>query len=289
MCSSGNASAVSGNGPWSWSCSGTNGGKDIITCSASRTSVGNFGAVEEVPQKPEPKAELKKQEEVDEKKSESAEQESKKPATESKEPIPAAKEVKKSQKLQSTKGVLSSFRDYKGSRSLKGFSELFENSDGKVAGIVQLPEIAVSDGKKVVTVSLDLPSETDSPSFSFRGANMKAIRRLSDIKWEVDALPQKGKSDVRLSIILKSEDIDVPLIVVPMLDKANAGFASLSVAELDAYLAKPLKNNKPQYDLNTDGKQDYLDDYILVAHWLLKQKQSGNAAGQKKKPAAVGK
>jgi outer membrane protein OmpA-like peptidoglycan-associated protein len=37
LCASGTASSVSGNGPWTWSCSGTNGGA-VSTCSASRVT-----------------------------------------------------------------------------------------------------------------------------------------------------------------------------------------------------------------------------------------------------------
>jgi hypothetical protein len=108
---------------------------------------------------------------------------------------------------------------------------------------------------------------------------------VSERKWELDALPQKGKSDVRLSLLLKGEHIEIPLVVVPPLGQAAARQVdALSAAALDALLAKPVKNGKPLYDLNSDSKQDYQDDYLLVAHWLLKQQQS--ASGAARKPAA---
>jgi hypothetical protein len=196
---------------------------------------------------------------------------------------PEAKTVGIRTTLKTSQSVLDSFRTFKNSRTLKQFSSLFDMSALHEAGIVQLPGIVVTDGKSLVTVTVDLVNEADTPSFSLKGANLKSIRRLSDKKWELVALPQKGKSDVRLSIILKGESIEIPLIVVPSIDQAaTSKLDALTAATLDALLAKPLINNKPGYDLNSDGKQDYLDDYILVAHWLLKQQRSLN--GTVKKP-----
>jgi hypothetical protein len=186
--------------------------------------------------------------------------------------------------LKSSQSVLERFRSYKDIRSMKRLSNLFDERNLQTSGIVQSPAISVSDGKTLVTVAVDLANEADTPNFSLKGANLKSIRRVSSKKWELDALPQKGRSDVRLSIILKGERIEIPLVVVPPLHQAGEKLVALPVAALDALLAKPLKNSKPAYDLNSDGMQDYVDDYILVAHWLLKQQR---AVG--KKPAADGK
>ncbi len=79
---------------------------------------------------------------------------------------------------------------------------------------------------------------------------------------------------MRLSIILGDERTEISLVAVPPINQTGALLLSLSDAALDDQLAKPLTNNNPAYDMNSDGKQDYLDDYILVAHWLLKQKLS---------------
>lgn len=189
--------------------------------------------------------------------------------------------------LKSNQSVLDSFRVYKDMRTVKQLSALFKDSGLHTTGIVQSPPIVVSDGKTIVTVAVDLSAEA-APSFSLKGANMKSIRRVSDKKWEIDALPQKGKSDIRLSILLKGERTEAPLVVVPTISQEVAGkLATLSVVALDAMLATPLKNNKPAYDMNNDRKQDYVDDYILIGHWLLMQQRSVNGAARK--PAAAGK
>ncbi|MDU0459776.1 MAG: cohesin domain-containing protein [Geobacteraceae bacterium] len=171
--------------------------------------------------------------------------------------------------LKSLESVAERFKDYKGPRTLKGLSELFDAARYKAAGVEQTPAIAVSDGKKMITVRIALPAGSAVPGFSLKGANLKGLRSLSDRSMELDALPQKGKLDVRMSIEIQKTVAEIPLLVVP---PVSGGIVKQSDQELEKLLAKADARNKALlYDLNADGKQDYLDDYILVAHWLLKQ------------------
>ena len=79
-----------------------------------------------------------------------------------------------------------------------------------------------------------------------------------------------------------SEQADISLVVIPPLDAAvNKATQSLSEKGINALLAKGQSKGKLVYDLNSDGHQDYLDDYILVAHYLLKM-QAQQPANQKK-------
>lgn len=174
--------------------------------------------------------------------------------------------------LKSTQSVLEKFRIYNGIRTITTLSSLFDRKALSAAGVIQTPDIVVTDGVSLVTVALELANETDAPSFSLKGANMKSIREVSGNKWELEALPQKNKSDVRLSIIINGERIETALVAVPPLNQVGVALLALSDAALDDQLAKPHTDNTLAYDVNSDGKQDYLDDYILVAHWLLKQK-----------------
>lgn len=214
-------------------------------------------------------------------------------SAEAKEATPAAtahdsnnKDESRASRLHTFKGVLVRFREYRGQRTLKSLTDLFDAHESKTAGVFQRPAIVVSDGKSLVTVSVELQHESDAPVFSLKGANQKTIKRISKKKWELQVLPQKGKYDVRLSVLLQGERIEFPLVVVPVLHLREAVMADLSAAELDALLAKPLKNNKPTYDVNSDGKQDYLDDYFLVANWLLKHQPGVERDGRR--PAVVG-
>ncbi|MDD2735002.1 MAG: cohesin domain-containing protein [Desulfuromonadaceae bacterium] len=174
--------------------------------------------------------------------------------------------------LKSTQSVQEQFRTYTGVRTIARLASLFDRKSLSAAGVTQTPEIVVTDGVSLVTVALELANETDTPSFSLKGANMKSIREVSGNKWELNALPQKNKSDVRLSIIIKGERIEITLVAVPPLNQVGVALLALSDAALDDQLVKPHTDNTLAYDVNSDGKQDYLDDYILVAHWLLKLK-----------------
>ncbi|MDO9309095.1 MAG: cohesin domain-containing protein [Deltaproteobacteria bacterium] len=182
-------------------------------------------------------------------------------------PVPKKLSESSAENLQSLESVAERFRVYKGTRTLKGFSELFEVASYKAAGVEQTPAIAVSDGKKMITVRVTLPASSAVPGFSLKGANLKGLRSLSDRLMELDALPQKGKLDVRMAIEIQKAVAEIPLIVVP---PVSGGIVGLSDQDLEKLLAKADARNKALiYDLNDDGNQDYLDDYILVAHWLL--------------------
>jgi len=176
--------------------------------------------------------------------------------------------------IKSLDSVAERFRTYKGPRTLKGFSVLFDDKKNRAAGVVQIPKIAVSDGKKIVTVKITLPAGSAVPSFSLKGANLKGLKNSSDKSLELEVVPQKGKSDVRLSLVMTKDMAEIPLLVVPQVPMDIIGLSDQAVENL---LSKADSKNKvPVYDLNSDGKQDYLDDYILVAHWLLKQKTDKN-------------
>jgi hypothetical protein len=180
--------------------------------------------------------------------------------------------------LKSLESIVDRFKAYKGPRTFKGFSELFDDSKLRTAGVVQTPKIAVSDGKKMISVNVSLPTGSAVPSFSLKGANLKGLKTLSDRSLELDALPQKGKLDVRMSIVMLKDIAEIPLTVVPPI---SGDIMELSDQALEKLLLKADGKNKALlYDLNADGKQDYLDDYILIAHRLLKQ------PNDKKIPAA---
>jgi hypothetical protein len=184
------------------------------------------------------------------------------------------------------KGVempLQRFKAYKGARTVKGFVALFDTGVARKAGVVQKPEIAVSDGKNKVRLRVELAVSGMVPNFSLIGANLKSIRSIAEKVWELDALPKKGKSDVQLSVLIGSEHADIPLVVIPPLAAAVVkDTQGLSEAGVNALLAKAESKGKLIYDLNSDGQQDFADDYILVVHYLLKMQEQQKPAQNKK-------
>jgi hypothetical protein len=195
----------------------------------------------------------------------------------------AAAPAKALSRLMSIETPIQRFLNFKGVRTLKNLAALFDVQKAVAAGLNQTPAIAMSDGKSRFTVKLELAASGVTPNFTFKGANLKSIMPVSETAWELGALPQKGKLDVQLAILVGNEQVVLPLVVVPPLDAAVLKEAQgLSEAGVDAMLAKvDVKATKPVYDLNADGKQDLLDDYILVAHYLLNKQKLENNVTQK--------
>ena len=163
------------------------------------------------------------------------------------------------------------FRNFTGERTLKNLTKLFDAHLMQQAGVVQIPAIAVSDGSASVDIRLNSSVSGVAPTFSFRGANLKTLQQLPDGTWELQAIPQKGKCVVYLSINSGDDLMDLPLAVIPPASvsfaQSTGQFSESSVAALLTSADK--KTDKIFYDMNVDGKQDFLDDYILIGHYLL--------------------
>ena len=178
------------------------------------------------------------------------------------------------------------FSTFNGIRNLKNLLALFDSPAALQAGITQTPQVVISDGKSLVKLRIELATGAVVPNFSLKSANLKAIHPFGDKVWELEALPQKGKSDVRLSVFIKNEKVDIPVLVIPPLDAPFVQeTGDLSEKGVSAVLAKMIiKSDKPPYDLNKDGLQNYLDDMVLVGHYLLKHQNPDQGS---KKPGKI--
>lgn len=187
--------------------------------------------------------------------------------------------------LKSFEGPAQRFINFKGTRNLKSMLPLFDTAVARKAGITQTPDLAVSDGQSRISIKIELATAAIVPTFSLKGANLKSIRPVSDKIWELEALPQKGRSDVRLSIFMGSDKVEIPLSVIPPLNDAQIKTAQgLTEAGVSAMLATvSTKPPKPVYDLNGDDRQDFLDDYILIGHYLLNLKKQVKVEKQTQK------
>jgi hypothetical protein len=66
--------------------------------------------------------------------------------------------------------------------------------------------------------------------------------------------------------------IDFPLTVVP-----PAGAVTGNKADFAAFL-KDSGVQAPKFDLNGDGRHDYLDDYVYTAHYLIRSSAAAKNA-----------
>jgi hypothetical protein len=193
------------------------------------------------------------------------------------------------------KSVLQMFKEFKGERNDKSLVALF--ADAAYPGFKQEPLVALADGVKTVKLTLKLkPSGNESPKFIMQGANVQQLRGDADeYIWIVEAVPRKGVTEASLTVIDGKRTLVFPLTVVPPVDTALSGGGKTTAADFARYLTKPAK-----YDLNKDGKFDYVDDYIFTANYIVAMKikpekqvlksgkepaKSDNKEGQKAAPA----
>ncbi len=157
------------------------------------------------------------------------------------------------------------FKFYNGVRNLSAMGELFVNPHP--AGIAQLPKIAVSDGASNVVIEFKLSGDAAfAPNFAGKGAKLVSISHSVSEKWIVTLFPHKGSWKSSLIILNGTVVLEVPLVVTPPLP-------SDMVPNEKVFFTKGNDGafGTITFDLNGDGKLDYLDDYIFMANYLAKK------------------
>ncbi len=176
------------------------------------------------------------------------------------------------------KGVIDRFRDFKGEKTPKNLVALF---DEKVAGtIVQDPPIAFSDGKKTVTLKVDLGESGAAPNFALRGASLKSLGKDGS-KWVVVVLPEARRTDAVLIIVAGERMIEYPLTVAPPVDVNIDKGDAMTEKDFNLFLKEKGTDKAPRFDLNGDGKRDYVDDFIFTANYLVGKGASKEKARKK--------
>ena len=175
-------------------------------------------------------------------------------------------------------GVLERFKNYAGERSPKALVALF---DQPVAALIkQDPPICISDGKMMLTVLIDLPeSGSTAPNFALRGASLKSLKKQGDNRWMIEAAPDAGRVDATLTIVNGDKVADYPFTVAPRVDANVDRKGATDDADFSLFLSTSGTDKALAYDLNGDGRRDYVDDYIYTANYLV----AGGGKGDKKK------
>jgi hypothetical protein len=166
--------------------------------------------------------------------------------------------------------VLERFRMYTGIRTVQALVALFDRND--MAGIKQEPPVALSNGITHVTIYISLPPEgKEAPNFAFRGAKYQSMKMAGENSWVVELLPDKGTTAATVKILLNGAVTEIPVAVAPPLP---AGVkigkdGMLTETDFTAFLKDRGTAKAPRFDLNGDGKRDYIDDYIFTANFLV--------------------
>ena len=180
---------------------------------------------------------------------------------------------KEGEKSVSYKSVLQRFKEFEGERTIKAYTALFAVEGPP--GFTQTPPIAVADG--IATVVLTVGSgATDqrAPNFALKGAKIITLKSADEGVWVVEAKPEKGVVAAILTVIRGNGVAEYPLTVTPPVDlKTDKSDTAVSEADFSRFLKERGSVKGPKFDLNDDGKRDYVDDYIYTANYLIAMKK----------------
>ncbi len=162
---------------------------------------------------------------------------------------------------------LEQFRLFQGEKTPRALLALFK---GAIAGSSQEPAIAIADGVSPVRVFIERSASGKAPNFALKGAKLVSVRSAGEDKWGIEAIPDKGACQAAITVMEDGRLKEIPLTVAPPLPaglKIGEG-KELTEATFNVYLRIRGTEKAPMFDLNGDGKRDYVDDYIFTANYL---------------------
>lgn len=186
-------------------------------------------------------------------------------------------------KLESQKSVLGRFRDYKGELSPKGLIGLFDQDEK--SGVKQEPAFLLADGKAVLKVVVPSVAGKQAPNFALKKARLVSLKRDADNNWVVEARPEKGAYDASLTMLLDESMVELPLVVAPKVDIDLDKSGKITEDGFKRFLKERGTEKAPKYDLNGDGRRDYIDDYIFTVNYLVAQNNKAKEKVKEAKPA----
>lgn len=183
--------------------------------------------------------------------------------------------------------ILDRFRLFKGERNPKNLMALFDANPAVL--FKQEPPIFLADGKGSVRVTIFEVSGATALNFVLISAKYVSSKKLSENEWLVEARPDKGVLSAGISILSDGKPREIPLTVSPKVRTDLIRPGKVSEKDFTLYLKQRGTAKDPMFDLNRDGKRDYLDDYIFTANYLIalekekakKGEQSGSQKIQK--------
>ncbi|NTV49701.1 MAG: hypothetical protein HGB32_02640 [Geobacteraceae bacterium] len=174
----------------------------------------------------------------------------------------------KTSQIVAYKGILERFKLYSGN---KKFSTMVTFFDIKTAqNIHQEPAILLSNGQSNATVTVDVPSKTNS-SLNFAVNGGKLISFKQDAKntgrWIIVVLPDIAAYRTTITIIAGDEYFESPLTVTPPIKTK----LTLDEQGWNRFLKEVGTVKAPLHDFNNDGVRNYVDEFIFIANCLAKK------------------
>jgi cohesin domain-containing protein len=169
--------------------------------------------------------------------------------------------------------VVEKFRTFSGAPTAEKLAALFVQS--KELPYEQVPPIVLTDGNQTVKLIVRMEQLSKSaPNFALENAKMLSLNKGEQGEWIIEALPKKGVHEALLTLLNNESTTNIPLTVAPPLSAEQLGaLRGLTEKDFSQYLKERGTKDVPRYDLNKDGKRDYLDDYIFTANYLVAKKK----------------
>ena len=183
-------------------------------------------------------------------------------------PVPPAPEPEK-KKIMLYKSVLERFKDFSGNKTPEALIALFSPQKGQA---MQDPPIVLADGKTTMKVLLDVNPSGENNNFLLDGVNLVSLVNKDKNSWVAELLPDKKITEATISIPRSKQWDVIPLTVAPPMDvKINPSSSRLSEADFKLFLKERGTAKAPKFDLNNDGRRDYIDDFIFTANYLVQR------------------
>jgi hypothetical protein len=163
--------------------------------------------------------------------------------------------------------VLERFRLFQGEKTVGSLAALFKR-DGAVS-FSQSPAIAIADGKSSVRLAISGVTGDKAPNFTFHAARFVSLSHTGVGAWEVEVTPEPGAVQAGVTMFMNGTQQEFPLTVTPKVDLVVTKGAGVGESDFLFFLKERGTTSAPKFDLNGDGRRDYLDDYIFTANYLL--------------------
>ena len=184
-------------------------------------------------------------------------------------PLPKTSEPERKKNLL-YKSVLERFREYKGEKTPQALIALFASSSSGEGR--QDPPLVLSDGKTTVKVVIELNANGEDNNFLLDGASLVSLTNKERNYWIVELLPEKNTLEATISVPRNNQWNVAPLTVAPPRDVTIVRSSGKSAeADFKFYLKERGTAKAPRFDLNGNGRRDYIDDYIFTANYLARQ------------------
>ncbi|MBU5614847.1 cohesin domain-containing protein [Geomonas azotofigens] len=163
--------------------------------------------------------------------------------------------------------VLDRFKAFQGERTPANLVALFRQ-DAPVS-YSQLPPVAIADGKSTVTLVIGMATGDVTPSFTFSGCTYVSHRR-TEAGWEIQARPKRDVVQAAVTMLYNGLRQEFPLTVAPKVALVPGKSRPVKESDFERFLKERGTPTRPRYDLNKDGRRDYVDDYIYAANYLVR-------------------